>query len=52
MGRPRKYATNAEKQAAYRDRKKPAVAAPKLAEKKCSAFVPRGTKCKLCGKAH
>ena len=49
MGRPRKYATNAEKQAAYRSRKKPVVV---KVEKKCSAFVPRGTKCKLCGRNH
>jgi hypothetical protein len=62
MGRPRKYASNAEKQAAYRGRKKPVKKAPdpvvesvvaKLPQKdKCSAYVPHGTKCKLCGKSH
>lgn len=75
MGRPRKYATNAEKQAAYRSRKKtPAEKIAKAVEARvdaqktragkpvsfsnptrppsCSAFTPRGTKCKFCGKTH
>lgn len=62
MARPRKYATNAEKQAAYRSRKgamdqlcEIAVAVKPIktsAKSECLAFVPRGTKCKLCGKSH
>jgi len=53
MGRPRKYATNAEKQAAYRSRKKP-VLIPTVTTGKigCPAFTPSGTKCKLCGRNH
>ena len=65
MGRPRKYATNAEKQAAYRDRRlnaSVARAVKQIAEgrgidggakkQSCSAYVPSGTKCKFCGKTH
>jgi hypothetical protein len=61
MGRPRKYASNAERQSAYRSRQKPfpvkkversAEVAVEVKKARCTAFTPRGTKCKFCGKSH
>jgi hypothetical protein len=63
MGRPRKYASNAEKQAAYRERILKATSKVKAkvtidfvkdvrGKEECSAYTPHGTKCKFCGKNH
>lgn len=68
MPQPRKYDTNAERQAAYRARRNGqdaptpalAVTVPVLPEAiptrstdaGCTAYTPRGTRCKFCGKTH
>jgi hypothetical protein len=64
MGRPRKWASETERQRAYRAKKKPANAGAGEGDnaeaeggqparaKGCAAYAPRGTRCKICGQVH